>query len=794
MRPFTTTGAAIALLLALAPAAAAQDASLVARATDADGGAVVGAPVVLIHTGSGAQQTGITGNDGTLQFTGLAPGEYRLEIAAQGFDLHAQTITLAAGVRTVDAMLQLAAVREEITVLGTAVAPTIGRVEAPLRDQPLTVNTLNREYLEAHGINDVVTALQHVPNVNAYTNYGVYQYFTFRGFRENVQMVDGIRNEGNRVTTQLANVERVEVLKGPASVLYGTGALGGTVNIVLKKPTPDPAYDASLALGRWDTYRGTFGAGGRLSDTVFYRLDTAGEAATNYRQDPSRRANVTPSLTWRASNSAQLDVRYFIDRNRVSGDSGIPLVPLDGGFMPSAERGIIGDPLTRAISGDDTASIPNVPPSSRYNTPQDFGSAIDQNLRVSYSQVLGDNVIFRDTLGFRRFDDEYFVAEFLDVTPPSQVNRGFLYFFHHRRSLVNQAELSASFSTGIEHDVLAGWDYQFYPNRTDRRGGANFNTTSIDLFNPVETHANVDIGSFPVTRYDYQTAHSSGLFLQDTLTLAPTLKVVVGGRFDIFDRTTHRNPVENGVESEGPLNEGEFQDFNHRVGMVYQAAPAFDLYLQNSTSFQPQYVVNVDGTPLDPEYGVQYEAGQRVRFLGERLQWSNAVFQIEKRNLTRSLGAGIYEQIGRLRSRGFETELRGNVTSDWLLDVGYGFTAASFLDYTTSRGAVLSGNTPRRSPRHTVTFSTSYLWPNGLAVMGAGQYISAQFLNDSETVEFNGYERLSLGVSYTRGRAQYALNLTNVTNTAYWQSSLGSRQLYPGEPFNVMATVRIRTN
>jgi len=82
----------------------------------------------------------------------------------------------------------------------------------------------------------------------------------------------------------------------------------------------------------------------------------------------------------------------------------------------------------------------------------------------------------------------------------------------------------------------------------------------------------------------------------------------------------------------------------------------------------------------------------------------------------------------------------------------------------------------------------------GLAVMGAGQYISAQFLNDSETVEFNGYERLSLGVSYTRGRAQYALNLTNVTNTAYWQSSLGSRQLYPGEPFNVMATVRIRTN
>ena len=788
------SGTAITLCLALAAAASAQDASLVARATDTDGGAVVGAPVVLLHIGSGARRTGVTGDDGTLLFADLVSGEYRLEIAAPGFGLHARTITLAAGERTVDARLQLAAVREEITVRGAAVAPTIGRVDAPLRDQPLTVNTLNREYLETHAINDVVTALQHVPNVNAYTNYGVYQYFTFRGFRENVQMVDGIRNEGNRVTTQLANVERVEVLKGPASVLYGTGALGGTVNIVLKKPGPDPAYDASLAVGRWDTYRGTFGAGGRLSDTVFYRFDTAGESATNYRQDPSRRLNVTPSLTWRASNSAQLNVRYFVDRNRVSGDSGIPLVPLEGGFVPSAERGIIGDPLTRAISGDDGASIPNVPPYSRYNTPQDFGRAADQNLRLGYSQVLGGNVVFRDTLGYRRFDDEYFVAEFLDVTPPSQVNRGFLYFFHHRRSLVNQAELSARFTTGIEHEVLAGWDYQHYPNRTDRRGGANFNTAPIDLFNPVETHVDVDLDAFPFTRLDYQTSRSSGLFLQDTLTLAPALRLVVGGRFDNFRRRTHRNPVEGGVESEGPVDEGDFQDFNHRVGLVYQTTPTLDLYLQNSTSFQPQYVVNVDGTPLDPEYGVQYEAGQRVRLNGERLQLSTAVFQIEKRNLTRSLGAGIYEQIGRLRARGFEAELKGYVTPDWLLDLGYGFTAASFLDYTTSRGAVLSGNTPRRSPRHTVTLSTSYLWPNGLSVVGTGRYISSQFLNDFESVAFHGYERFSLGASYTRGRVQYALNLTNVTNTAYWQSSLGSRQLYPGEPFNVMATVRVRTN
>ena len=115
---------------------------------------------------------------GTLQFTGLTPGEYRLEIATQGFDLHVRTSVLGADRRTVEASLQPAAVREEITVLDTAVAPTIERLagprqvaqlldEAPLRDQPLTVNTLSRAYLATYAINDVVTALHHVPNVDA---------------------------------------------------------------------------------------------------------------------------------------------------------------------------------------------------------------------------------------------------------------------------------------------------------------------------------------------------------------------------------------------------------------------------------------------------------------------------------------------------------------------------------------------------------------------------------------------------------------------------------------------------
>ena len=192
--------------------------------------------------------------------------------------------------------------------------------------------------------------------------------------------------------------------------------------------------------------------------------------------------------------------------------------------------------------------------------------------------------------------------------------------------------------------------------------------------------------------------------------------------------------------------------------------------------------------------GVQYEVGQRFRLMQGRLQFSTAVFQIEKRNIARSLGGGAFEQAGKVRSRGFEAELNDRLMPAWSVNLWYGFTQATFLDFVDQRGRDLSGNRPRRSPHHTVSFSTLYAWQNGLSVSAGGRLVSDQFINDSNTVRFNGYELLNLGASYTRGRVQYLLHLTNVTDTQYWASSLGNRQLYPGQPFNVLASVRLRTN
>jgi outer membrane receptor protein involved in Fe transport len=214
------------------------------------------------------------------------------------------------------------------------------------------VNTITAQQLQSQGVNDMVTALQFVNNVNAYQSFGVYETYQFRGFPDMVQMVDGIRNEGNKVRSQLTNVESIEVLKGPASVLYGSDSLGATMNIVLKKPSAQPAYDFSTSAGSWNTYRGAAGATGRISGSsrTLYRVDAGIEDADNFRGDAWNRLNVTPSLLFRVGQRDELDVRFAYNRNDLSGDAGLPLV-------------------TRP---DGSTFIADVPRERRFSTPQDL--------------------------------------------------------------------------------------------------------------------------------------------------------------------------------------------------------------------------------------------------------------------------------------------------------------------------------------------------------------------------------------------------------------------------------------
>ena len=194
--------------------------------------------------------------------------------------------------------------------------------------------------------------------------------------------LDGVRNEGNRVNTQLTNIERVEVLKGPSSALYGGAALGATVNLIRKKPAAAPAYDFSASGGSWNLGRAAFGATGQLgSDAALYRLDIGGETREGYRHNDTTRFTVTPSLQWRFGRNNQVNAYYTFNRDRFAGDAGLPLTNSDFG-VPIEDN------------------VPDVPRDRNYRTPQDDATSVDNNLQVAYARQFSDSLGFRDTLSY----------------------------------------------------------------------------------------------------------------------------------------------------------------------------------------------------------------------------------------------------------------------------------------------------------------------------------------------------------------------------------------------------------
>ena len=747
----------------------AQARSVTGRVVDTQGAAIANAGVTL--AGSGQSPSARSAADGTFSFEGVKDGSYTLRVTAAGFSTAQQALRVDSATRVLTIALTVGDLREDVSVrgllLGTA---STGKTTLPLRDLPMTVDTVSSELVEAQGANDLVAALQNVPGVNAFTTYGVYEYYAFRGFLDSVQLVDGVRSEGNRLNTQLTNVERVEVLKGPSSALYGGGALGATVNIIRKKPSATPNYDFAASAGSWGTWRSAAGAGGRLNSRTMYRFDIGAETAEGYRHNDATRFTVTPSVAWRLGDGTQINVYYTLNRDRFSGDAGLPLV--DGDLGVPVSENVLDVPLDR-----------------NYRTPQDEARSLDHNLQVVVARQLTASWGFRNTLSSRRVDDEYFLSEGVTFDPPNTILRDYLYFKHHRRPLTNLAELTGRFTRGADQQLVFGWEGQRYHNYTTLPENDFFSATPIDAFNPVEAQGPSDL---TIATSNVFTQNTNAFYAQDHLKLGPRVSALVGGRYDFVRRRSHSDAVDGDVQTEGPIARREAEAFTTRLGLVFQPAPRVDVYGSVATAFKPLTQAQPDGSSLAPETGSQIEFGQRLRFNQDRLQLQASVYRILRQNVAFRRPGNIFVQAGEVQSRGFEVEIDAAVRARWRVNASYAFTDAAFLDYEESPGVNRRGNTPVFAPRQTFNLWAGYDWSNGFGVNAGARYLGKTFADNGNTFEVDGYGVLNLAAHYRRGRLEYHLNVNNATGTQYFVPHQDYLQVYPGNPVNVLGTVRVR--
>ncbi|MEQ1885813.1 MAG: TonB-dependent receptor [Bryobacteraceae bacterium] len=748
----------------------AQQLEISGTIRDSDG--VVPAASVTVRDSRGEQHTVSTQENGMYSVPGLRPGLHDVTISREGFNTIVRSVTLNTESVVVDVTLALSAVSTSISVIDTGGKATASRLDISNLDLPVQIGVVPKELLQEQGVNDMVTALRNVSGVQAQRFYGVYEQYTIRGFNAaDVMLVDGMRTEAifNRFNTQLNNVETVEVLKGPSSVLYGGDAVGGAINIVRKKPQGLRAYDFLYKGGRFNTHQIAGGATGPLwKNWLLYRVDSSYDHSDGWRGAGADRFNASPSLTWLMSERARVTVHQSFIRDNYKGDGGVAV-----GYTLS----------------------PFYDSSRRFSLPNDFALIGDSQTHVLFNYILSPRWEFRNGFLMRRTSEEYFVTEGIYFSPADNtVPREALYFHHTRRPKVNQAELVGHVNfLNMKHTLLFGYDYRNFYTRTDVTAGGGFydDLTPISVLNYRET--NPPITSFPIVRQTFQTNRIHAGFWQDQIDVTSKLKINVGGRFDDFDRYRDRIFTADPATVVGVQRRHQTA-YTYRAGVVFAPVINQQIYFNTSTSFSPLFDVPPNGAELKPQTGRGYEVGYRWQGWNGRVTSSLALYQIELNNLAFFTNLTTVTQAGQQKSKGFDFDLNADLTHNTRLLVNYGYTLPRFTSfYNPDDEADYTGNRPRFTQMHSLNVWTTKSWRSGFTASVGMRYLGPMFTNNENSVRLGGWTVFGGAVSYRKEFWELALNAENLLNRQrYFTGSDYSNQIYPGAPVNVFATLRFR--
>ncbi|HVH27191.1 MAG TPA: TonB-dependent receptor [Vicinamibacterales bacterium] len=734
-------------------------------------GVVPGATVVL-SAGGNEVSTVMTDQAGAYRFTGLTAGSYEVSFVMRGFETAVRNVNLGPDTRPVDVVLTVGRVSTTLTVTASAGKATASRLPVANTDVPAQVSSIPQELMRQQSVNTVGEALRNASGVQAVRWYGAYEQYTIRGFFDddrdsfNTMLVDGMRMGGNRYSTQTNSIQSVEVLKGPSSVLYGRGAVGGAINVIRKKPQATRAYDFSYRGGRFNTHQVAAGATGPIGDTdrFLYRFDGGYEASAGWRDAGADRLNIAPSLTWLMNENARLTVHQNFNRDRFDGDGGVPFNIID---------------------------LPSYTPDLRFSIPQDNVLVEDSQTQLLFNGNVSPRWEFRNAFLVQRTSDRYFVTEGVYGDPENnEVFREPLDFHHIRRPIQNQAELLGRVEGFGLHNLLFGYEYQRDKYRTEVTAGddpdcvcgywwitiAPMNITTLE-----ETQGPLDIET--VARTTFVNDQINAYYFQDQMDVLPKLKINVGARVDDYTRRVDRT---GGL----PFTPQAVDQtaFSYRGGFVYEPRSDQQFYFGTSSSFTPVTTIPPDGSPLDPSTARNYEVGHRWQGWNGRVDTSIAGYFITRNNLTVQETVTTVTQIGEQTSRGVDLDINADLGGQTHLILNYGYARARF-----GEADDLTGLTPRFVPANNLNLWLRKDWASGLNAGFGARYLGKQFVDDDNTAEIDGYTIFSGAVGYRTNRWEWTLNAENLFDKDdYFLPGHFSNLVFPGQPINVTSTIRLK--
>ena len=648
-------------------------------------------------------------------------------------------------------------------------ASSILRTDTPIRDTPSSVQVIPQQVIEdqnATNVREIVRNAAGINFANAQGNRS--EQFILRGFAAE-QFRYGFRDDGDSSATEreLANIDRVEVLRGPASILFGRAEPSGIINFVTKQPLREPFYKAEFTAGSFDFYRPTLDISGPLTEdrSLAYRLNAAYENAGSFRDGvETERFFVAPTLSWQTSDDTELSFEYsYLKDTR----------PIDRGLV--------------VLSDDEVADIPF---STYLGDPDIRENFEEHSAELRLDHRFTSNLSLRSRLRYTASTEapaESGAGGFSEIFGSSEDDRNFptaeFRLDQFRRTFTFQNDLIGEFSTGsVEHTVLFGLEYAtaFRSARAERRS-----TGVIDIFNASAFNRSTD-EPFELRRDQEERDNTFGIYLQDQIAILDNLQMVIGGRFDFFNSET-----ENLID--GEISETEAEAFSPRLGIVYQPVEPVSLYASYTHSFTPVGGADVDGEPFDPERGTGFEVGVKADIIPDRLFSTLALYNTTLTNVTTSDpdNPGFDIQTGEQRSRGIELDIQGEILPGWNIFAGYAYTDAEI----TEDNDIPEGNRLTNVPEHNFNLWTNYTIQEGDFTglgFGAGVFYVSERAGDLDNSFFvDGYTRVDAAISYERDNYRFGLNFQNLFDSKFIEATQGRRRIRPGAPFTLLGTVSI---
>ncbi len=784
-----------------------------------------GSPLEAVSIGlAGTTHGTTTGADGQFVLSGIEPGEYSIVASYLGYTPARQKVFVDAG-KTVlvsftltESFTQLQQVeitgRKE-TSYKNDVSFIASKTATPLKDIPQAVSYVTKEIMQEQQIFRTSEIVKNISGVNQFSGY---DDFALRGFRVgDNQLINGLKVTGGFWNSPMVtNLERVEVIKGPASALFGNTDPGGTINRVTKKPLDESRQAISFSTGSFQTFRATGDFTGPMNEdkSLLYRLNLAYQGTETFR-DLQNKTDflIAPSVSFLPS-----------DKTRVNFD-----------FVYSANFGKLdrGQPIFGAQAGTDLNSTPI---SFAIGQANDFQNERNYYLTSSISHDLTENVslnasylkyAYEEDLLEHRTSNNYAVdgsgSEISTLMEMQTIRRKSKSFNDNLTSYVTW-----NFGTGsLSHKFLAGYDYmqkavpvggasenaRGYRNASNTGAIRTYNPANQSLYlldengNPVPNvphfdleHPNFTIGNTsnyfttttPIapTRY-----HAHGVYIQDQVEWNK-FQLLLGLRQEFYiDYLNYNQDDEQRVEQEALIP---------RIGLVYAVTPGTNLYGTYVEGFQPQSAGIIGdpaiyGGPFDPKVSSMVEVGAKSEWLNKRLTTTVALYRIEQNNiLVNANDPGnpeLLQQRGQELARGVELDVVGNITSNFSVIANYAFNVT---EITETDNELLLGRIKENAPKHQGGFWAKYLFEKGvfnnIGVALGGNFVTERNTNFDADLSLEdqlmlpGYMVFDAAIFYEENKFRVSLNFNNILDKTHWVGGYSYTRLYPGAPRNYLLT------